>query len=638
MTTLFPTAIFCHVKPSYIYIKRATTQSLHHFTTTGNATGKSRHTTTNTVTTTLTTSNTMSSSSSSSTREFKHRLLTCLNKLSDRDTHSVAASELQTIAKTLTPDQISPFLSSISATDSSDKSPVRKQCVSLISTLSESHGDVLSSHVSKLISAVVRRLRDPDSAVRSACIAAVGSISAYVTKPPFTSVAKPLVDALVTEQDLNSQIGAALCLAAAVDGAPDPEPVYLRRMVVRIEKLLKVDSFKAKAALLTVLGSVIGVGGVVSSAVIVKSLVSVLVGFVVKSEDWSARKAAAEALEKLAVVERDLLLEFKSECLKTFEAKKFDKVKVVRETMNQMIEAWKAIPDEPEEEGLTPAESHSSSKAVKVASNEIQPRTPQITNKRTALNSVSTTTATSRISLENSNKKTGPAMFRKLDRKKHAAATTAVHPASPLSVDDNKFARPETKRALFNEIVDEEVHESEYQSARLSATIVESNITEDIHKSRKDSEELSLIRNHLVQIETRQANLVDLLQKFTRSSETGMRSLETRVHGLELTLDEISFDLARSTGRLSHPESTQTLCCKLPGAGFLTSKLWTKTEIQHSNTRISSSPFAARSNMSGKNMNLESCNPEKRGFRRQEGGSGLIKNPLAVVHYEISEI
>ncbi|KAM0060543.1 putative MT-associated protein TORTIFOLIA1/SPIRAL2 [Helianthus debilis subsp. tardiflorus] len=624
------------LNPHHIYIKRATTQSLHHFTTTGNATGKSRHTTTTTttVTTTLTTSNTMSSSSS--TREFKHRLLTCLNKLSDRDTHSAAASELQTIAKTLTPDQISPFLSSISATDSSDKSPVRKQCVSLISTLSESHGDVLSSHVSKLLSAVVRRLRDPDSAVRSACIAAVGSISAYVTKPPFTSVAKPLVDALVTEQDLNSQIGAALCLAAAVDGAPDPEPVYLRRMVVRIEKLLKVDSFKAKAALLTVLGSVIRVGGVVSSAVIVKSLVSVLVGFVVKSEDWSARKAAAEALEKLAVVERDLLLEFKSECLKTFEAKKFDKVKVVRETMNQMIEAWKAIPDAPEE-GLTPAESHSSSKA-KVASDEIQPRTPQITNKRTALNSASTTTATSRISLENSNKKTGPAMFRKLDRKKHAAATTAVHPASPLSVDDNKFARPETKRALFNEIVDEEVHESEYQSARLSATVVESNITEDIHKSRKDSEELSLIRNHLVQIETRQANLVDLLQKFTRSSETGMRSLETRVHGLELTLDEISFDLARSTGRLSHPESTQTLCCKLPGAGLLTSKLWMKTEIQHSNTRISSSPFAARSNMSGKNMNLESCNPEKRGFRRQEGGSRLIKNPLAVVHHEISEI
>ncbi|KAJ0430718.1 putative MT-associated protein TORTIFOLIA1/SPIRAL2 [Helianthus annuus] len=119
-------------------------------------------------------------------------------------------------------------------------------------------------------------------------------------------------------------------------------------MVVRIEKLLKVDGYKAKAALLTALGSVIG------------------------SEDWSVRKAAAEALEKLAVVERDLLLEFKSEGLKTSEAKKFDKVKVVRD---QMIEAWKAIRDVPEEEGLTPTESHSLSKA-KVASDEIQVQIP----------------------------------------------------------------------------------------------------------------------------------------------------------------------------------------------------------------------------------------------------------------------
>ncbi|KAI3761341.1 hypothetical protein L1987_51753 [Smallanthus sonchifolius] len=570
-----------------------------------------------------------SSNNQSSAREFKHRVLTCLNKLSERDTHSAAASELESIAKTLDLDLISPFLSSISATDSSDKSPVRKQCVRLISTLSEAHGDALSSHLSKLLSAVVRRLRDPNTAVRAACVAATGSIASHVTKPPFTSVAKPLVDALVTEQELNAQIGAALCLAAAVDGAPDPEPVYMRKMLARIERLLMCDSFKAKAALLTVLGSVIGVGAA-SSPVIVMNLVTVLVEFVAKSEDWSVRKCAAEALEKLAVVEMDLLSEFKASCLKTFEAKKFDKVKIVRETMNQMIEAWKAIPDMPEEV-LTPPESQSSSKAAKVASDGNPPRTPPVTKKRTAPNGVSTATATRRNSIENV-KKAGPAMFRKLDRKKHATNAT-IHPESPLSVDDNhlndKFARPETNRADLNEIVDEEVLESEYYSTRLSTTVVESNISEHICKSHKDSEELSLIRNHLVQIETRQSNLFDLLQKFTRSSETGMRSLETRVHGLELTLNEISFDLAWSTGRLSHPQTAQTLCCKLPGAGFLTSKLRKKTETQHS------------SHMTGKNINLESCNPENRGFRRQEGGSGLIKNPLAVVHrnhHVISEI
>ncbi|KAK1433783.1 hypothetical protein QVD17_10700 [Tagetes erecta] len=613
-------------------------RSKHATAISGDAAGKSRHTTS---TTTYTVINfTMapakpSLNNQSTAREFKHRVLTCLNKLSDRDTHSAAATELESIAKTLTHDSISPFLSSISATDSSDKSPVRKQCVRLISTLSESHGNALSSHLSKLISAVVRRLRDPDTAVRSACVAATGSIAFYITKPPFTSVAKPLMDALVTEQDLNSQIGAALCLASAVDGSRDPEIVYLRRMIARIEKLLKCDSFKAKAALLTCLGSVIGVGAA-SSQVIVKNLVSVLVEFVVKSEDWNARKAAAEALEKLAVVEIDLLPEFKASCLKTFEAKKFDKVKIVRETMNQMIEAWKLIPDVPEEV-LTPPESHSSSKEAEVVSDgRYAPR--QITSKRTVFNGSST--ATRRTSLENSNKKTGPAMFRKLDRKKPSDRI-----AGSLSADDgrfnNKFARPETKRTLFNEIVDEELQESEYHNARLSTTVVGSNTTEDINRSHKDSEELSSIRNQLVQIETQQSNLLDLLQKFIGSSETGMRSLETRVHGLELTLDEISFDLARSTGRLSHPEPTQSLCCKLPGADFLSSKLWKKTQIQHSNPRISSSPFTASTHMSGKNVNLESRNRENKVFRHEGGGNGLIKNPLAEFHrnnHGISEI
>ncbi|KVI06383.1 Armadillo-like helical [Cynara cardunculus var. scolymus] len=601
-----------------------------------------------------------SSNNQASAREFKHRVLTCLNKLSDRDTHSAAATELESIAKTLNHDSISPFLSSISATDSSDKSPVRRQCVRLISTLSEAHGDALSSHLSKLLSAVIRRLRDPDTAVRSACVAATGSIASHVTKPPFTSVAKPLVDALVTEQDLNSQIGAALCLASAVDCAPDPEYVYLRRMLPRIEKLLKCDSFKAKAALLTVLGSVISVGAA-SSPAIVKNLVNILVEFVMKSEDWSARKAATEALEKLAVVETELLSGFKAPCLKIFEAKKFDKVKIVRETMNQMIEAWKAIPDVPEEV-LTPPESQSSSKvlilnfliaclfllldiqilnfvcllmcdpAAEVASDgRYPPRTPQITDKRTVLNGSVTANATRRISSENSNKKAGPAMFRKLERKKNhdqKLGIAAPPPlATPLAVDDdrlnNRSARSETKRALFNEIVDEEMHKS-YHNARISSTDVGSNFTVDIHKNHKDCEELSMIRNQLVQIETQQSNLFELLQKFIGSSQTGMQSLETRVHGLELTLDEISFDLARSTGRLSNPEPTETVCCKLPGAEFLTSKLWKKTEIHHSNARISSAPFA--------NMNLESSNPENRGFWRQGGGgSGLIKNPLAEV-------
>lgn len=100
-----------------------------------------------------------------------------------------------------------------------------------------------------------------------------------------------------------------------------------------------------------------------------------------------------------------------------------------------------------------------------------------------------------------------------------------------------------------------------------------------------------------------------------------MQSLESRVRGLESTLDEISFDLAKSTGHGSNPEPT--LCCKLPGADLLTSKLWKKSEIQRSSMRFASSSVNKK--------NLESSNIQATGFILRGGGSGLIKNPLAEV-------
>ncbi|KAI3825670.1 hypothetical protein L1987_07219 [Smallanthus sonchifolius] len=547
-------------------------------------------------------------SSQSSARDFKHRVLVCLNKLSDRDTHSAAATELESIAKALNHDSIPPFLSSISATDSSDKSPVRKQCVRLISTLSEAHGDVLSPYLSKLLSAVVRRLRDPDTVVRTACVAATGSIASHITKPPFMSVAKPFVDALVTEQDLNSQIGAALCLASVINGAPDPDTAYLRRLLPRIEKLLKSGSFKAKVALLTVVASVIRVGAA-SSPVIVRNLVNLMTEFVAKSEDWSVRKAAAEVLEKLAVVETDLLPEYKASCLKIFEAKKFDKVKAVRETMTQMVEAWNAVLDAPEEVS-PPPDSHSSKEEAN-AQNPL--RTPQIINKRTVSSGSSTSTATRRNSIEYTSGKAGPAMFRKLDRKK---PNDQKHDAA----EDQHIKQ--TKRALFSEISDEKTHESQYHEDMFRVAGSKPNL--DVDPVHQDSEDLSLIRNQLVQIETQQSNLFDLLEKYIGSSQDGMRSLESRVRGLESTLDEISFDLAKSTGQGSNPEPT--LCCRLPGADLLTSKLWKKSEIQPSNTRYASSSSSV------KKKNLESYNAQTTGFHLHGGGSGLIKNPLAEVH------
>ncbi|XP_012831153.1 PREDICTED: microtubule-associated protein TORTIFOLIA1-like [Erythranthe guttata] len=263
-------------------------------------------------------------------RDLKHRVLTCLHKLSDRDTHTAAASELESIAKTLSADALPSFLSSISATDSSDKSPVRRQCVRLISVLSEHHKNALSPHLSKVLSAVVRRLRDPDSSVRSACVAASLSLSSQLTSPQFTSITKPFLESLFIEQDSNTQNGAASCLAAIIDGSANPDVGSLRKMLPKLEKLSKCDSFKAKPALLALIGSVVGVKGVLSSGGknSIKNSIVCLTDFL-SSEDWAARKASAEALTKIAAVEKESLSEYKSSCLKTFEAKRFDKVRLL---------------------------------------------------------------------------------------------------------------------------------------------------------------------------------------------------------------------------------------------------------------------------------------------------------------------
>ncbi|EPS68987.1 hypothetical protein M569_05782, partial [Genlisea aurea] len=296
-------------------------------------------------------------------RELKHRVLTCLHKLSDRDTHAAAAAELEYVARNLTADSLPLFLSSISATDSSDKSPVRRQCIRLIAVLSEHHGNSLSPHLSKLLSAVVRRLRDPDSSVRSACVAASLSLASQLTSPSFSSITKPFLECLFIEQDPNTQCGAALCLAAIIEGSRDPDASGLRKLLPRLEKLVKCESYKAKPALLALIGSVAGVKGLISESGknAIKNLILCVMEFL-SSDDWAARKAAAEAMTKIAFTDKALLSDYKVSSLKSFESKRFDKVKAVRETMIQMIEAWKEIPDLPDDAASPPLESqpHSS--------------------------------------------------------------------------------------------------------------------------------------------------------------------------------------------------------------------------------------------------------------------------------------
>ncbi|KAG8388635.1 hypothetical protein BUALT_Bualt02G0145900 [Buddleja alternifolia] len=590
------------------------------------------------------------SSKQAQARELKHRVLTCLHKLSDRDTHSAAASELESIAKSLSSDALLPFLSSISATDASDKSPVRRHCLRLISVLSEHHGNSLSPYLSKLLSAVVRRLRDADSSVRSACVAASLSLSSHLTSPPFTSITKPFLESLFIEQDSNTQNGAALCLKAIIDGSRNPDAGSLRRSLPKLEKLAKCESFKAKAALLALIGSVVEVKGVLSSGAknVIRNLIVCLIEFL-NSEDWAARKAAAEALVKIAVVEKDSLSEYKASCLKTFEAKRFDKVKAARETINQMIEAWKEIPDEvspPPQSQATSKEDASDGRYPprSKASCSIGSTTPQ-TTKRSLLNSPTNktpfadispaSTARKRSPLDGNENKISQGMFRKLDRKMPKVKILAPTGSFGTLVSNDtthgderdmitryeerkQVAKPDIKRALFVEKQKPGLFKGGSRVVPcVDASVVVNNETGDVCRNQRENEDLSLIRKQLVQIENQQSNLLDLLQRFIGSSQNGMNSLEARVHGLELALDEISFDLAVSTGRMTQNDA---ICCKLPGTEFLSSKLWRK-EARSSTSHLPASGGT-----------FQSVGAVRSIFHKN-GRRLIVKNPLAKISH-----
>ncbi|KAK9119575.1 hypothetical protein Scep_017668 [Stephania cephalantha] len=621
-----------------------------------------------------------SSSSSSvggdSSQDLKHRVIASLNKLSDRDTSAIAVSELESIARSLSPDSFPSFLSCIFYTDSSQKPLVRRQCARLLSFLSQTHGDSLSPHLPKMLSNVVKRLRDPDSAVRLACVQAVSAMAKHITRPPFSVFLKLLTEPVAVEQDWNSQIGSAMCLGSAIDAAPDPDPQQLQRLAPRLVKLLRSDSFKAKPALLGLIGSIVGAGGARGRNV-VESLVPCVVEFL-SCEDWAARKAAAEVLERLAKVEGSELSEFKAACLVTFESRRFDKVKAVRETMNRMLDAWREIPDVSTEVS-PPPHSNSSSRAEN-ASDGINPpggtmssdtrafESPQFgkTNgpkRRLSLGSRSSASSVNqRTPLKNSETKSSPALFRKKPANWKIEIAVPHDPTFPTMGKDERgpesmdnespaYHKSGAKNVFANKNSGDKGQKFGgskagsrvfplQQEESLESNVVVSNNTHDVCKYHKNSEDLSLIRKQLLQIENQQSSLLDLLQKFMGSSQNGMRALETRVQGLEIALDEISYDIAVSTGRISNPESVGHTCCMLPGAEFLSSKFWRKTDGRQSVSRFSSSrgtpSRAALYDLSDRESNIGPTKLESRKFRIH-GSGGFIVNPLADNRDELRE-
>uniref|UniRef100_A0ACD6AJI0 Uncharacterized protein n=1 Tax=Avena sativa TaxID=4498 RepID=A0ACD6AJI0_AVESA len=588
----------------------------------------------------------------------KQRVNRCLLRLSDRDTEAMAANELDAIARGLDADELPVFLAAVSDTRPTDKTPLRRHSLRLLAVLVAAHPrDAVAPLVPRLVAAALRRVRDPDSSVRAALVDAARAAGAASPSAPLAL--GPLADAVLHEQDQCAQLSAALAAAAAVEAsAPTSDlAAYLLPLLPRLLKLLRSAAFKAKPALISLIGAASAATDGEAAATAVPCLRDALAG-----DDWAARKAAAEALALLALEHGDDLAAHKPSCIAVFEAKRFDKVKIVRESMNRMIEAWREIPDMEEDvcsSDAPPSQARSSTtdsaSDARYPADSLGSNSVKSVTKRNML--PASRSPPSDASRNVSNRRTSPPSIRNkkssspsrggcdADQAKkydYKVDVTVAPDATPIKTvteekllkEGNVRARLEARKMLFQKSGEKGYkklagHKSGSRVVPYNGddadseetTVVEdgseefqSDEPEEFESAHKD-EDLSKIRMQLVQIENQQTNLLDLLQRFMGSSQNGIRSLETRVNGLELALDEISRDLAASSGRMPNSEPDMNSCC------ILSPKFWRKNDGGRYSSRYAVTDIA--------NYPEESRTTQK--WERQKFGvqGGFVTNPLA---------
>uniref|UniRef100_A0A7N0ULM8 TOG domain-containing protein n=1 Tax=Kalanchoe fedtschenkoi TaxID=63787 RepID=A0A7N0ULM8_KALFE len=278
--------------------------------------------------------------------ELKHRVVASLNKLADRDTHQLGLQDLHAIVQSLKPDGVSPFLSCILHYDADQKNAVRKECVRLMGHLASFHPLRVVPHLAKIVSSIVKRLKDSDSVVRDACVETIGVIALNLAgnedgNGVFVLLMKPLFEAL-GEQNKQLQSGSAFCLSKLIDCSHNPPLPILQHMLNRSIKLLGSSHFVAKPAVIQLITSIIKAGGAPSHTLLSAAMHSIQEAL--KSSDWNTRKAASTALGDIASSNDPSLGFCRASCIHGLESCRFDKVKPVREAVLQAIKHWQQHP------------------------------------------------------------------------------------------------------------------------------------------------------------------------------------------------------------------------------------------------------------------------------------------------------
>ncbi|KAE9599565.1 putative MT-associated protein TORTIFOLIA1/SPIRAL2 [Lupinus albus] len=285
--------------------------------------------------------------------ELKHKVVVALNKLGDRDTQQIGIDELHKTAQCLTPEAIPSFLSCLLDTDSNQKSGIRKECVRLMATLATFHH--IGPYLPKMVAAIVKRLRDPDSMVRDVCVQTTAVLASKLNDDDnaFLVLVRPFFEAL-GEQNKHIQSTSALCLSAVIDNTHRPSLHILHKILTtRVLKLLNNPHFMAKPALLHLTRAILLGGGAPTENILCNAVAAIQQAL--KHSDWTTRKAASVALADIALSGASSFASLKASCIHSLESCRFDKVKPVRDAVLQALKYWKILPaphtPEPSEAG-----------------------------------------------------------------------------------------------------------------------------------------------------------------------------------------------------------------------------------------------------------------------------------------------
>ncbi|KAG8365071.1 hypothetical protein BUALT_Bualt18G0066000 [Buddleja alternifolia] len=512
--------------------------------------------------------------------ELKQRILTSLSKLADRDTHQIAVEDLEKIIQSLSNDGVSMLLNCLYDAVNDPKPAVKKEGLRLLAALCAAHTDAAATHLTKIISHIVKRLKDSDSQVRDACRDAIGSLAGLYLKGGnggdgvLSLFVRPLFE-VMSENSKAAQGGAAMCLAKMAECASDPPLNTFHKLCSRVCKYLNSSNFMAKASLLHVVSSLSQIG-----AIAPQSLEPLLqtIHECLGSSDWATRKAAADSLAVLSSNTK-ISAESAASTLNVLEACRFDKIKPVRESMNEALQLWKKIAgkgDGSSDEQKAPSHDGYASESADTSDRK-DLTSDRGSEKKDSSNVSSPTDANSKGKGNIYDKAVGilkkkelnPEFFQKLETR--CSSVEVIVPRRCVNTSNSQNdggsesndADPSGRPSINYQDGDgpsmvkyERMQRGTIGDRADSNQRETSGIYQEFSRNAGQSERLLnnkgnwlAIQRQLSQLERQQAYLMNMLQDFMGGSHEGMVTLENRVRGLERVVEDMARDLSISTGR-----------------------------------------------------------------------------------------